>query len=789
MQILKTNIDNSVTLLSSISKVFKTGLFDEKTNSFTQVDAFVYKLAEGVFANRNHFKQGSYKVDAAGKCFYFKIGVESHFGIGKDDIVFFDFEGDSAVKNDITLIAALRAKSLYVTFSDNVNTFCDLTRVYKLTFNDSVNFPLLSQKQRQIVQTEDKNIVVQGVAGSGKTNVCIDKIVFSAFRGYVGKLLYTTFSRGLLIDTQSRVNAFSAELKSYAADFAAGKIKFADSDHKRAVENKLGVVFSVDGDKEIAKEAERIAGFLDNRVDYMLIEDLYKTHIEDKDATDEAFFLKNFLSDVKDHRLKSRLASLKQISYEIIFKEIYGFITGRYVAGSDIIAKEVYIAQRNGFERKEAETIYEIAVEYAKYLYKTGGQNNNTMSRALIANADSIEKYSLAIIDEVQDMTEVNLVMFKAISRKMFCVGDAMQMINPSFFSFAFLKRLLFEKEVANVAELTNNFRSTKLIAEITDSLSELNVKRFGTHSFVMKSEAVGKDKTEALYINDLAFLNTAASADPDDATFIVSGVKSKEKLRRVLKRQEILTVSEAKGLERDNVILVELLSDNYDKWQAMERAEINRKTADENSVYRYYFNLFYVGLTRARRNLFVYESKSIDAFTHFFDDNFAKSGAKIATQKLIAAAGSGGADRERTASRIEEFIKLGQYDNARFAAEKIEDGALRARWMIKIDIYEKHTAHGRYREAGIALWKSGIEQEAREMFELSDDKALIQLMDAVAAGGGGLSADAVRYYVDLQDNNEAQQLIISTLIDEVNDSYEKQKVINQKLSNYKRTK
>ena len=66
---------------------------------------------------------------------------------------------------------------------------------------------------------------------------------------------------------------------------------------------------------------------------------------------------------------------------------------------------------------------------------------------------------------------------------KMFCVGDALQMINPSYFSFAYLKGLMYDKEYTLVSELKHNYRNSQAIAEIIDLLGDLNKTIFGTHS------------------------------------------------------------------------------------------------------------------------------------------------------------------------------------------------------------------------------------------------------------------------------------------------------------------
>ena len=86
---------------------------------------------------------------------------------------------------------------------------------------------------------------------------------------------------------------------------------------------------------------------------------------------------------------------------------------------------------------------------------KTGAiniQHGSEIKRHLKSTTQAV------VIDEVQDFSQVNLILFKEIALKIFCAGDALQMINPSYFSFRYLKNLLFEKDVMSVLELKNNF-------------------------------------------------------------------------------------------------------------------------------------------------------------------------------------------------------------------------------------------------------------------------------------------------------------------------------------------
>ena len=120
---------------------------------------------------------------------------------------------------------------------------------------------------------------------------------------------------------------------------------------------------------------------------------------------------------------------------------------------AEMLSLEEYKKKReNSFSSAECEVIYGIAKLYDEYQKTQNLLDNNKISHKLLKNALKMQKYSLSIIDEVQDFTEVNLNLFKALSIKMFAVGDALQMINPSYFSFAYLKRLMYTEDVTNVA-------------------------------------------------------------------------------------------------------------------------------------------------------------------------------------------------------------------------------------------------------------------------------------------------------------------------------------------------
>ena len=760
-------LDTKKIALSSERAVYKTESFVSLTRKIASIDAFISRAAEGVLKAGLAVSEDGYSLqteDGRYTLFACRKGAQG-------DIVFYHFV--SAMKDEGGLDRRLKeyllnnaAVTLIMRDTGERVRKEDLERLYLVSGSDGiVNFPHLNDNQRKIVETEDANMLVQGIAGSGKTNVCIEKIVYCACRNYRGAVLYTTFSRGLLSETRGRVEQFYKNIDDFVSAFEAGNIVFLDSNHKKAVENKLGILFSVDEDGQIISALKRISAFLKEKVEYCLIEDLYKAHFEGRPVAGERVFLNEYLGGGK-FRLSGALERIKNISPEIIYKEIYGMIFGKYELDTpkEMMDKEEYIASRaESFTRRECEIIYSLALDYLDFLKKRGYTDNNLMSREILSKVSS-PKYSVGVIDEVQDFTQVNLCLMKTLCRKLFCVGDALQMINPSYFNCGYLKRLMYG-DVTGVSELKHNYRSTQRIEKIAEKLGEMNVQRFGTHSFVLKGESVPSPlASSAVFVRDKNFISLLGDKKVENLTVVVSSRQKKEKLKKLLGKTEVLTVAEVKGLERNTVVLVDVLTDNAEKWRYLNEMSLNRKTADENSVFRYYFNLFYVGISRARQYLVVAESDYPKFFDKLFDECFERKNRDAAIAFLKEIAGREEIDDNEFIERINAFCGLEQYENARSTADRLSSDELRQDELLFIDIHEKYLRYGRYRDAGVEYWRHGKDGAAREMFTRSGDEALFPLMDACLKGGSALDPAIVKFYPLVEDNELAKSIIIETL-------------------------
>lgn len=808
LQSFNIEVNTSKQILSSETKIYKTERFFYQTKKLAGIDKFVLKISESMISLAKtladkffgHEEVNCFKVDTFDKSFSFLVKFSFQLddkNIGTEDIIFFADENnfENLKMNDQRVNVYLREHKIFnVVVKPIVADFddSDFKKLYLLSNAEYVNFPMLNEKQQKLVEIQNENVLVQGVAGSGKTNVCLSKIIWVACRNYTGKILYTTFSRGLLIDTKNKVELFKNNIKAFIDDYKNNRIVFLDKNHKKAIENRLGIYLVSDNEVNLMKKLGQVVEFLENKVEYLLIEDVYKKVFDEEfEMSDESVFLNDFLKNINNHQLKSRLDKLKNISHSIIYKEIYGMIFGCFGDGSgeEMLSLEEYKKRReNSFSSAECETIYGIAKLYADYQKSQNLLDNNKISRKLLKNTAKIQKYSLSIIDEVQDFTEINLNFFKEISIKLFCVGDALQMINPSYFSFAYLKRLMYNEDVTNVAELECNYRNNKKIVEILEDLSQINIAQFGTHSFVLSGESIDQSTaTNAIYTADKTFVDSLKSQKFENFTILVTDFNQKEKLREKFKKQEILTISEIKGLERDTVLLYNILSDNKDKWQRLEEFNVNHKQADENSVYRYYFNLFYVGVSRAKHNIFIYENSEIDSFKNFFSENFEWLSGEETYKRFSDIISKIEIDDDEILARINEFIKLGQFDNARFYANKFEDDRICQQQLEKIDAYQKYVFKGKNKDAGIKMWRAGLTSEAKEQFMISGDTKLVEFLEQLdGKTDNHLDADIVKFFVDFDDNDEAQQLILEVVRQDLENMRQMHRDTKNKLKEFK---
>ena len=239
------NIDLDKIVVSDSTRVFKSETFIKETKSAIDIDKFLSKLCDGILIQNFSVEQAYIISTIDGiNSFFFRFGKTiKNEKVNPKDIIFYKYITKDEIKHeDKRFVRLAQKKSIDVNIQKiTIQDQEDFTKLYILSNQDKVNFPLLNKEQEKIVTQENNNVLVQGVAGSGKTNICIDRIVYAASRRYRGKIIYSTYSHALLMDTKDKVLLFSRNIKEFLQKWELNKVVFIGKDKKKAIENKLGL--------------------------------------------------------------------------------------------------------------------------------------------------------------------------------------------------------------------------------------------------------------------------------------------------------------------------------------------------------------------------------------------------------------------------------------------------------------------------------------------------------------------------------------------------------------------
>lgn len=221
--------------------------------------------------------------------------------------------------------------------------------------------------------------------------------------------------------------------------------------------------------------------------------------------------------------------------------------------------------------------------------------------------------YDLVVCDEVQDLTDVqHELLFYTVRNPMnlLLCGDTKQTINPSGFRWEELKRHFYERElkIPDIHFLNLNFRSSGSIVELSNILLELKAQLLGSRAEEPKEDWKYKGRPPVV-VRNLSQPKMLESIQSTSAkkTILVRTEEEKEHLKAFLDTELIFTINEAKGLEFDTVLLWRFGSDvrTKDVWKVII-AESDRSI--HQAKIKHEINLLYVAITRARRDLLIYD-------------------------------------------------------------------------------------------------------------------------------------------------------------------------------------
>lgn len=466
----------------------------------------------------------------------------------------------------------------------------------------------IQEEQNKVIRnTEDKNLIVEGIAGSGKTSVALHRIAFLLYR------ITNLNSNNIVVFTPNKV--FSEYISNVLPELGE--------------DNTYSMTF-YDLLCQNITEYKNIENFTD------FISRYYKKNISNFDLikykqSDEIIKdIDNYIKEIIDN-----IEFIKSLEYddfiEVSVEELNNMINHKYdryplFERVSEIAKKISENNYNGnlknaksIEKKLRENLNikldlkEIFENFfkSKYTKYKDEINGNILLyedaclflyiKSLLVGFNTNHIIKEVVIDEAQDYNKLQYLIIKKTFKtaNYTILGDTNQTINP-YYKYNTLEDLKDIFDSSKYITLTKTYRSTDKIIDYTNKILGLN------HVSAIRNQKAsdilfrkGCNKND--FINDINYLKNNSKSiaiitkDDSEAEMLYNMLKDDIDIILIdgyshLKRDLVVVPSYiAKGLEFDSVIVY---TDRDNKYK-------------ENEKY-----LFYVACTRAQHNLIIYNGE-----------------------------------------------------------------------------------------------------------------------------------------------------------------------------------
>ncbi|MCX8013301.1 MAG: UvrD-helicase domain-containing protein, partial [Rectinema sp.] len=309
----------------------------------------------------------------------------------------------------------------------------------------------------------------------------------------------------------------------------------------------------------------------------------------------------------------------------LLWEEIRGILKGsiKSVNGSEgVLDLDQYRdlgRRRSALSNDKRKEIHKLVRWYQIKLKETGCWDELDLTQEAwraIEGVDSSRRYDLIVCDEVQDLTELQIdLLFKLVRSPegLFLTGDVHQVITPTAFRWQEITTAFFEKykgPTPSVTSLEYNYRCTGKIIILGNALIDIKhklgvIEKYGTKQ---RSRWRGEPPRliEGASENDLIQILRHKGAD---RIIVVRSEEEQQRLMEDLGHDRVYTLFQAKGMEWNSVLLWKFLATSPEQvadWKAMLRG---RKNHLHSRTIGHEVGLAYVGVTRARNRLFLYEN------------------------------------------------------------------------------------------------------------------------------------------------------------------------------------
>jgi len=317
-----------------------------------------------------------------------------------------------------------------------------------------------------------------------------------------------------------------------------------------------------------------------------------------------------------------------------VFEEFKGVITGSPVHTA-WLSREEYMdlgVKQSIFSTAERERLYPIFLKYLDWLNESNLYDSNILCYQYLEKIKP--RFDYIIVDEVQDITNIQLKsILQSLKQKnhFILTGDSNQIVHPNFFSWSKVKSFFYETNDGDnqIKILQTNYRNSLNVVELGNNLLKIKITRFGSidreSNYLIGT--VNKNEGEILLFPDDEKKKNELNRRTQNSTHyavIVPDNEQKSEARRFFKTPLVFSVHEAKGLEYENVILLNFVSGHETEFREiikgvtsgdLEKEDLayNRaanKHDKDAEIYKFYINSLYVAITRAVKNIYIFEKQ-----------------------------------------------------------------------------------------------------------------------------------------------------------------------------------
>lgn len=465
----------------------------------------------------------------------------------------------------------------------------------------------IQEEQNKVIRnTEDKNLIVEGIAGSGKTSVALHRIAFLLYR------IPNLTSSNVVVFTPNKV--FSEYISNVLPELGE------DNTYDMTFYDLL--CQNINEYKDIENFTDFISRYYKGNVDNY---DIIKYKQSDEIIKDIDSYINNLLSTIKfnnkleydnfieiDTEELNNMLNYKYNRFPLFerIKEISKRIASNNYEGSTKNASSIEKKLKELLNIKlDLKDIFNnfYQSEYSKYKDKVNDKYLYYEDaciflyiKSLLVGFNTNHVIKEIVIDEAQDYNKLQyLIIKKTFKTSNYTIlGDTNQTINP-YYKYDSLEELTSIFESSKYITLTKTYRSTGKIIDYTNKILGLNhvtaIRNDKASDIIFRNNITKND-----FLTDINNLKTISKS----IAIITKNDKEAEKVYNMLKDDlDIMLIDGFGHIKRDLVVVPSYVA------KGLEFDSVIIYTDDDNKYQEKDKYLFYVACTRAQHNLIIYNN------------------------------------------------------------------------------------------------------------------------------------------------------------------------------------